>query len=62
MINERGRTVVMKLDELRQMAAYFRLLATDSQDMHMVVVFRQLAEEFDAEAANVAAREATSEG
>ena len=52
----------MKLDELRQMAAHFRLLATDSEDMHMVVVFRQLAEEFDAEAANVAVREASSEG
>jgi hypothetical protein len=53
---------MMNPDELRQRAAHFRLLAMDGEDLHLVAALHELAGEFDAEAANVAAREDTSGG
>lgn len=52
---------MMNLNELRQKAEHFRLLAMDSNDMRMAAVLHELAEEFDLEAANIATREETSE-
>jgi hypothetical protein len=48
-----GSFAMMNPDELRQMAAHFRLIALDGDDMHLVAALRQLAEEFDAEATAV---------
>jgi hypothetical protein len=42
---------MMNHDELRHMAEYFRLIAMDGEDLYLVFALRQLAEEFDAEAA-----------
>ena len=53
---------MMNSDELRQRAAHFRLLAMDGEDLHLVAALHELAEEFDAEAANGAAPDETLEG
>lgn len=52
---------MMNPDELRQRAAHFRLLAIDTEDIHLAVVLRELAEEFDAEATAIAQQDKTSE-
>jgi hypothetical protein len=54
---------MMNQEKLRQMAHHFRLIALDGEDIHLVVLLRQLADEFDAEAAAVDRQEKkTSEG
>ena len=50
---------MMNPDELRQRAAHFRLIAMDGEDMHFVAALHQLAEEFDAEAEEIAGRQDT---
>ena len=49
--HRRGSFAMMNHDELRRMAAHFRLIAMDGEDLYLVFALRQLAEEFDAEAA-----------
>ena len=50
---------MMNSDELRQKADYFRLIALDSDDLHLVAALHQLAEEFDAEAVEAVGKQNT---
>jgi hypothetical protein len=54
------RNCMLSFDELRQRAAHFRLIALEGEDLRFVAALHQLAEEFDAAAAEVAGEQNTA--
>jgi hypothetical protein len=54
------RNCMMSFDELRQMAAHFRLIAVGGENLRFVAALHQLADEYDAEAAEVAGEQNTA--